>query len=83
MKTTFGTRCEAPPEDQGDLPALLARLDRLHALARDRLIQGEAVYRGSWRRRDNLGEAEEEAADAVNYLVFALEKAQVAGGATE
>jgi len=87
---SFGTRCEVskkhsaslkeatPKPGQGDLPLLLERLDRLHALARERLIQGEARYRGAWRQRDNLAEAEEEAADAVNYLVFALEKARLA-----
>jgi len=79
MKTTFGTRCEAPDQGaEGDLADLLARLARLHLLARERLIRGEAHYRGAWKGRDNLAEAEEEAADMVNYTVFALAKAAVA-----
>jgi hypothetical protein len=77
IKRTYGTRCEAPDQGaEGDLPGLLARLDRLHLLARERLIRGEAQYRGAWRDKDNLGEAEQEIADCINYLTFALVQAE-------
>ena len=60
-----------------------AELTHLRALCEARELAGRDIFGDAYLTRDNIAEAFEELADAMNYLAFEAEKVEQAGADPE